>query len=226
MLVCFSLILLHIAPLIWILLSIFFQQCHISTLCCCYFFVSKSDLSASCFTDYSWMRRRRNINDRFTLFLMIFSSINATGNRLISHILQTSMCKSTTIPFRRASHADTHTNCRRSCEWDHLIGGRTNLRIRGNNGHRKEERVLLTWAGCPSFLRGTRWVYSVRRETMVHNRSAKTEYYFTRWQNSIDPRLCYEKTRGEKWLISSNGVKNKYKQTKRCTVSFLQLDYR
>lgn len=48
-----------------------------------------------------------------------------------------------------------------------------NLRNQWNNGHRKEKPVLLTWAGCPSFLRGTHWVYSGRYETMVHNRSAE-----------------------------------------------------
>lgn len=92
------------------------------------------------------------------------------------------------------THSDTHTpvsHCGRDPSSDRP---ENNPRIQWNNGHRKEKGVRLTWAGCPSFLRGTHWVYSVHGQTMLHNGSAKKEYYFTRWQNSIDPCLCCDKT--------------------------------
>lgn len=50
---------------------------------------------------------------------------------------------------------------------------KNNLRIQLNNGHRNERPVQLTWAGCPSFLKGTNWVYSGCYETIVHDRSAE-----------------------------------------------------
>lgn len=47
------------------------------------------------------------------------------------------------------------------------------LGVQWNNGSRREEPVLWSWAGCPSFLRGTHWVYSACNKTMAHNRSSK-----------------------------------------------------
>lgn len=93
-----------------------------------------------------------------------------------------------------------------------------NLRIQWNNGHRKEERVLLTWAGCPSFLKGTHWVYSGRYETMVHNRSAKKSIISR--DGKIQLTLAfYVKTRG-KWPIGSYSLQYKYEPMK---ISFLLL---
>lgn len=59
------------------------------------------------------------------------------------------------------------------CQWDHLIGRRTTPGLDGTMVNWKEQRSLTIWAGCPSFLRGTHWVYSACYETIVHNRSAK-----------------------------------------------------
>lgn len=50
---------------------------------------------------------------------------------------------------------------------------KNNLRMQSNNGHRKQRPVELTWAGCPSFLKGTNWVYSGCYETIVPDRSAE-----------------------------------------------------
>lgn len=107
-------------------------------------------------------------------------------------------------------YADTHTHSSELTWVRSSDRQENNLGIQWNNGHRKEKRVLLTWAGCPSFLKGTHWVYSGCYETMVHNRSAKKSIISRDGKIQLTP-VCLNVKTG-KGPITLYSWQYKYKQ--------------